>query len=170
MKRGLATFLPVERVWRRKNKFVREKVLRSYPLMPRHVFSLPGQDQGAVQPSRAQTGEAGRHTGRSRRGCDGKAATRWLSSRSSPMVATINPLVGRMPGEQARDRNRERTQPWRKWYHSAEWKDLRMRVLQRDLFTCQICKRIERDTSKLIGDHKRLHHGERALFFDEGNV
>lgn len=38
-RRGLATFLPVERVWRRKNKFVREKVLRSYPLMPRHVFT-----------------------------------------------------------------------------------------------------------------------------------
>lgn len=87
-----------------------------------------------------------------------------------PLVQKITPLVGRMPGEQARDRDRERNQPWRKWYHSAEWKDLRMRVLQRDVFTCQMCKRIEGNTSKLIGDHKKPHHGDRALFFDEGNV
>lgn len=38
-RKGLATFLPVERLWRRKNKYVKEKVLRTYALMPRHVFT-----------------------------------------------------------------------------------------------------------------------------------
>lgn len=88
----------------------------------------------------------------------------------APRVQKIAPRIGRMPGEQARDQERERTQHWRKWYHSAEWKVLRMRVLQRDLFTCQMCKRIEANTSKLVGDHKQPHHGDRAMFFDEANV
>jgi transcription antitermination factor NusG len=45
-RKGLATFLPVERLWRRKNKYVKEKVLRTYALMPRHVFT--GFDKRAV--------------------------------------------------------------------------------------------------------------------------
>lgn len=45
-RKGLATFLPVERLWRRKNKYVKDKVLRTYALMPRHVFT--GFDKRAV--------------------------------------------------------------------------------------------------------------------------
>ena len=92
-------------------------------------------------------------------------------STIKPRIGALAPRLGPVPGdERSWDRHREQSQPWRKWYHSAEWKDLRMRVLQRDLFTCQMCGRIEGNTSKLIGDHKKPHHGDRALFFDEGNV
>lgn len=36
---GLRTFVPVHNVWRRKNKFVPMKELKSYPVAPRYVFS-----------------------------------------------------------------------------------------------------------------------------------
>lgn len=38
-RKGLSTFLPVERVWRRRNKYTKVKDLRQLPLMPRHVFT-----------------------------------------------------------------------------------------------------------------------------------
>jgi 5-methylcytosine-specific restriction endonuclease McrA len=87
-----------------------------------------------------------------------------------PQISMIKPLIGRMPGEKARDQIREKNDPWRRWYHSAEWKKLRMSVLIRDRFTCQLCGRVDGNTSRLVGDHKRSHHGERALFFDKSNV
>lgn len=38
-RKGVATFLPVERVWRRRNKYTKVKELRQFPLMPRYVFT-----------------------------------------------------------------------------------------------------------------------------------
>jgi len=38
-KKGLATFLPVHRSWRRRNKYTKIKELRQFPLMPRYVFT-----------------------------------------------------------------------------------------------------------------------------------
>ncbi len=38
-RKGLATFLPVHREWRRRNKYTKVKELRTYPLMPRYVFT-----------------------------------------------------------------------------------------------------------------------------------
>lgn len=88
-----------------------------------------------------------------------------------PTVGTLPPRLGYATGdEKARDRQRSTTQHWRVWYNSAEWKRLRIRVFIRDAFTCQMCQRVEGNTSKLIGDHKTPHRGDRALFFDENNV
>src|SRR5687768_12092164 len=36
--RGLSTFVPVERKWRRRNKFAKVKELIEYALAPRYVF------------------------------------------------------------------------------------------------------------------------------------
>lgn len=36
---GLHTYVPLKREWRRKNKFVREKVLREYPIAPKYIFA-----------------------------------------------------------------------------------------------------------------------------------
>jgi transcription antitermination factor NusG len=36
--KGLPTFVPVERKWRRKNKFTKTKELKTYALAPRYVF------------------------------------------------------------------------------------------------------------------------------------
>lgn len=88
-----------------------------------------------------------------------------------PLVGTLAPRIGYAPGdEKVRDRQRAQTQHWRKWYASTEWRKLRMRVLVRDLFTCQMCGKLEPNTALLVGDHKEPHRGDRARFFDEQNV
>lgn len=88
-----------------------------------------------------------------------------------PLIATIKPRMGYTAGnERERDQHRYKTQPWRKWYNSAAWRSLRWEVLTRDHFTCQMCDLIEPNTSKLVGDHKTPHKGDKALFFDMSNV
>ena len=92
-------------------------------------------------------------------------------SNLKPRLGSLPPRVGYAPGdERGRDRHRSQSQHWRKWYHSAEWKRLRQRVFLRDLYTCQMCGRVEGNTSKLIGDHKTPHRGDRAMFFSDENV
>lgn len=92
-------------------------------------------------------------------------------STLKPRIGSMSSRLGYASGdEKARDRKRATEQPWRKWYNVAEWKTLRMRVFIRDHFTCQICGRIDGNTSRLIGDHKVPHRGDRSLFFDEENV
>ncbi|PLR28326.1 HNH endonuclease [Caulobacter zeae] len=62
-------------------------------------------------------------------------------------------------------------EPWRGWYNLKRWKDLRLRVFERDLFTCQCgCARIECDTSDLVCDHIEPHRGDPALFWSEANL
>lgn len=56
-------------------------------------------------------------------------------------------------------------QPWRRWYKTARWQRLRWSVLVRDMFTCQMCKRVEPDTSKLVCDHVTPHKGNEARFW-----
>src|SRR5687767_3802172 len=67
--------------------------------------------------------------------------------------------------------HQDRGEPWRKWYKTARWQRLRMRVFLRDRFTCQCgCKRIEGNTALLVADHKKPHRGSELLFWDEANV
>ncbi len=95
-----------------------------------------------------------------------------------PRVSAIKPLIGRLAtptreaAEAERHRQRDRVQPWRAWYKTARWQKLRMSVLVRDLFTCQMkgCCRIEADTSQLVADHKIPHHGDETLFWNENNL
>lgn len=62
--------------------------------------------------------------------------------------------------------------PWRRWYKTARWQALRLKIFVRDRFTCQMagCARIEGDTSKLVCDHKTPHRGDERLFWDEANL
>jgi 5-methylcytosine-specific restriction endonuclease McrA len=62
--------------------------------------------------------------------------------------------------------------PWRKWYKTARWQDLRRRVFIRDLFTCQmpICGRIIARKDELVCDHVKPHRGDAGLFWDDGNL
>lgn len=62
-------------------------------------------------------------------------------------------------------------EPWRAWYSLAEWKRLRLKVFKRDQFTCQCgCGVSEARTINLVADHVRPHRGDKALFWDEGNI
>ena len=67
------------------------------------------------------------------------------------------------------DRSRDQ-RPYRKWYKTARWRALRWAVLVRDLFTCQMCGRVEADTSKLVADHRKPHRGDETLFWDILNL
>lgn len=85
-----------------------------------------------------------------------------------PLISLLPPQLGYEQG--GRDQYRDATQHWRKWYKTKRWQKLRWAVLVRDRFTCQICGRIEPETSQLRGDHRIPHRGREELFFDGRNV
>ncbi|KQX55472.1 HNH endonuclease [Ensifer sp. Root954] len=93
-------------------------------------------------------------------------------STLKPRLTTLGSRIARPEGEPARLAERDRNVGWRKWYKTARWQKLRMQVLKRDLFTCQMvgCGRIEANTSQLVADHKIRHQGEEHLFWDENNL
>jgi 5-methylcytosine-specific restriction protein A len=62
--------------------------------------------------------------------------------------------------------------PWHRWYNTARWQALRLKVFLRDLYQCRMpgCGRIEGNTSRLICDHIKPHRGNAPLFWDEANL
>ncbi|MDZ4373997.1 MAG: hypothetical protein U1C74_21590 [Phenylobacterium sp.] len=82
--------------------------------------------------------------------------------------------IGGLPSRIARHTDPEghsRAETWRAWYGTARWKRLRADVLRRDLYTCQCgCGHVEPDTSLLVADHVKDHHGDPDLFWDPGNL
>lgn len=54
---------------------------------------------------------------------------------------------------------------WSKWYHRAQWKNLRITILHRD----PICKKCNRYPSTVV-DHIKPHKGVWALFCDPKNL
>jgi 5-methylcytosine-specific restriction endonuclease McrA len=70
------------------------------------------------------------------------------------------------------DRRRASEQPWRAWYKTREWEEIRQAAFLRDLYTCQMCGRVVGVHKKreLTCDHIRPHRGDRDLFFDLSNV
>lgn len=95
-----------------------------------------------------------------------------IKPRLQVLGSRIAAASSRQETEARRHRERDRTMAWRSWYKTARWQKLRMAILVRDLFTCQMkgCGRIEADTSKLVADHKTPHHGDEALFWHDGNL
>jgi len=90
-----------------------------------------------------------------------------------PMISTIKPLVGRMPGdEKARDQQRREQQPSKRWLKTSWWYAARRRVLARDLLRCQWpgCGKVVAGKYEAHIDHKDPHNEERDKFFcsDEG--
>lgn len=69
-----------------------------------------------------------------------------------------------------KSRYRDESLHYRKWYKTARWQQLRMEVLTRDLFTCQMCTRSEYRTNLLVCDHIKPHRGHDALFWDMNNL
>ena len=74
-------------------------------------------------------------------------------------------LPTRQEASRDRDRQRLEDQSWRRWYGTARWKALRWEVLTRDRFTCQMCAKLEADTSQLVCDHIDPHKGDEAKFW-----
>lgn len=92
-----------------------------------------------------------------------------------PRLGTLKPRIGVASGdERGRDRQRDQAAPWRGWYRTKRWSDLRMYVFVRDGFKCQ------RTGTLLVGkhpapnspvaNHKRRHFGNPELFWDPDNI
>ena len=81
-------------------------------------------------------------------------------------------LVPTIKTEAERSKYRSEIQPWRKWYNSARWKQLRQQILLRDLFTCQWfgCGHCDHDTARLVVHHRQRHQGNADLFWREDNL
>jgi 5-methylcytosine-specific restriction protein A len=62
--------------------------------------------------------------------------------------------------------------PWKRWYNTARWRALRLRIFLRDLYTCQNpdCGRLIGNTALLVCDHIIPHRGDERLFWDETNL
>lgn len=97
-------------------------------------------------------------------------------------LKTVRPRVGKMstrlarpPGdERARDQHRKATQPWRAWYGTKRWRDLRQAVLMRDEWRCQatgvlLVGKAPAPDSPVV-DHITPHRGDPALFWDIDNL
>jgi 5-methylcytosine-specific restriction endonuclease McrA len=85
------------------------------------------------------------------------------------------PRLGRAVGdEKARLREREVNTPKRKWYHSERWKKLRLKVLERDSYTCKqtgaICVGKHPAPNSPVVDHIKPHHWDEQLFWDIDNL
>jgi len=68
--------------------------------------------------------------------------------------------------DREKSERRRGNDPWRAWYGLKRWKDIRWDVLVRDLFTCQFCGHMERDTSLLVCDHVDPHRGDPVKFWN----
>ena len=80
-------------------------------------------------------------------------------------------IAGSSPAPGAdRSRQRDATVPWRAWYKTAKWQRLRWSILERDLFACQMCRRVDGNTSQLVADHRQPHRGDAALFWNPENL
>lgn len=65
-------------------------------------------------------------------------------------------------------------QPWRAWYKTARWQELKDRVHKRDRFICQrtgvLCLGKHPAPDSPVANHKVRHEGDPVLFWDETNV
>jgi len=88
-----------------------------------------------------------------------------------PRLGSAPPVLASVPIDEAgKERDRNAFNPLRPLYKTARWQQLRQATFLRDAYTCQMCGRLQGDTSKLVADHRRPHRGDLALFWDQGNI
>jgi 5-methylcytosine-specific restriction enzyme A len=78
--------------------------------------------------------------------------------------------IARVDPQKDYEQRRAASVEWRAWYKTKDWQRLRWRVLARDLFTCQMCGRVEAQTRLLVADHKIAHRGIAELFWNDANL
>lgn len=93
----------------------------------------------------------------------------------APRLASLKPKLGYVQGDvRAGDQHRNMMAPWRAWYATARWRELRRQVFLRDGFRCQrtgqlLVGRYPAPNSP-VANHKRPHKGDAALFWDIDNL
>lgn len=92
-----------------------------------------------------------------------------------PALGMLPSAVGYVEGDtKATDKRREIMAPWRAWYRTKRWYQLRWQVFVRDGFVCQrsgeLCLGKYPAPNSPVANHKRPHKGDPALFWDPDNV
>ena len=82
-----------------------------------------------------------------------------------PRLSAAPQRLNRATDERSLDRRRLADTATRKLHKTARWQSLRWLVLVCDEFRCQICHRLESDTSKLVCDHVDPHRGDIEKFW-----
>jgi hypothetical protein len=85
------------------------------------------------------------------------------------------PRIGFAAGDaRAADKARDAAAPWRAWYRTNRWRQLRVAVFARDAFICQrtgrVCMGVYPAPDSPVANHKRPHRGNAALFWDINNI
>jgi 5-methylcytosine-specific restriction endonuclease McrA len=64
--------------------------------------------------------------------------------------------------------------PWKAWYKTKRWRDLKQEVHVRDAYTCQrsgvICSGHYPAHDSPVANHKQPHRGNAKLFWDPDNI
>src|SRR4029077_8060892 len=68
-----------------------------------------------------------------------------------------------MDARKAYDARRKQL-PWRRWYTTQRWQDVRAAQLRREPM-CYLCKRRGVDRVATVANHVVPHHGDAALFW-----
>jgi hypothetical protein len=88
-------------------------------------------------------------------------------------LSNLKPRLGSMPArigvvqpkaEAERSRFRDATQPWRAWYKTARWRQIRAAQL-REHRLCRMCMEAGQITQATVCDHRMPHRGDEARFW-----
>lgn len=94
--------------------------------------------------------------------------------KSLPVRVGLLPhRLGRAPAQAHPKRDRSAAH-WRPWYSTKRWRELRLKVLERDGYICQrtgvICAGVSPEPNSPVVNHRVPHRGDPALFWDETNL
>lgn len=88
-----------------------------------------------------------------------------------PRFSSLAPRIGALSRGAKRDRS---AAPWRSWYSTKRWSELRLKVLERDGYICQrsgvVCSGVSPEPNSPVVNHRIPHRGDPALFWDETNL
>jgi 5-methylcytosine-specific restriction enzyme A len=90
-------------------------------------------------------------------------------------LSAIAPRIGFVPGDaRGADKARNDAAPWRAWYRTKRWADLRAEVFARDLYRCQRTGELaigkHPAPNSPVANHKIPHRGDPKLFWDIDNI
>lgn len=97
-----------------------------------------------------------------------------VQPRLQPAGNRLLPAMTREEAEAQRFKQRDQSVKWRSWYKTERWRKLRLEILQRDHYTCQVTGdvcvgRYPAPTSAVV-DHVKPHRGDERLFWDPENL
>lgn len=96
-----------------------------------------------------------------------------------PRLKSLPPMLRREKPRlvvQDRDQRRYVEQPWRKWYQTKEWQELRLAAFYRDGYVCQrtgvmcVPGGTGQEDNAPVANHRIPHKGDPLLFFNLDNV